>query len=116
MKQYRYLELEYKYGPHINIKCTHRDSLDWIAENVKSQLPTCKDSRWLAHSFRGNPEAYVTCLHNLENRDDELRWWVMHKLTDDGWEPFQAIPETEASREEYPIRTLLFRKEIEIGG
>lgn len=82
----------------------------------EASSPTCKDSRWLAHSFRGDPQPYVTCLHNLENRDDELRWYVMKTLTENGWQPFQAIPETEASREEYPIRSLLFRKEVEIGG
>ena len=98
------------------LKGNYKETLDWIAEVVKSQLPTCKDSRWLAHGFRGDPKNYVTCLHNLENRDDELRWWVMQQLTEDGWEPFQAIPETEASREEYPIRYLLFRKETETGG
>jgi len=114
MIKYIFLELEYKYGPHINIKCTDREVLDWIVEIVKSQLPTCKDTRWLAHGFRGDPKPYVMCLHNLENRDDEIRWWVMKLLTENGWEPFQAIPEIDPSRDQYPIRYLLFRKRSEL--
>jgi hypothetical protein len=75
------------------------EMLDWIQEQVTSEVPEGKVDR---------RDQFHLEIERLKGRDKELAWQIMQKLCALGWEPFSVI-----SQGEYNIMgNVYFRKEL----
>jgi len=86
MKSYKYLTVD---EPHLTVECTDEKVLEWVVSMVKEVMPSCEyHNNWPIGKIRTNFKIYSVHVTKLEERDTEVRWWIMEQLGQQGWEPF----------------------------
>ena len=86
MKSYKYLIIG---DPHLDVECTDEQVLEWVVSSVKKVMPSCEYYYNYPVGKDGtNFKKYRVHISKLEDKDTELRWWLMEQLCQQGWEPF----------------------------
>jgi len=88
MKSYKYLALG---DPNVTVECTDEQVLEWVVSLVKKVIPSCDHYYYSpAGKDRTYLKKYRVQISKLEDKDIEVRWWLMEQLGQQGWEPFQV--------------------------